>query len=877
MGRAASAPRFGRRPKEASMSTRPSPAPAAIAAALILVLALRSAPAAGQSGPAKKPAAVPAASAAPRDLTAHLIGHAHIDLSWLWRWEETVADIARYTFKGTLAQMDKVPGLTFAQSQPALYEAIEKSEPELFAAMARKIREGTWAPVGGMWVEPDANMPDGEALARQLLYGKRYFLDKFGVDVKVGWNPDTFGHNWQMPQILRRAGLDSYVFGRCAPAPDPTHFFWWEGLDGSRVLGYVPAGWYNVSLEDGTRKILEAARKNTDMKDFLLLYGAGDHGGGPRDVDLAAMAQYKDDPNEPRLVFDTPEAFLKVAAAKGAAFPVVKRELNFTFPACYTTQALTKKNNRQLEGLLVTAEKFSALAATSGYRDYYPERDIDEAWKIVLRNQFHDILDGSSIGPVYDEVAGFYRQARQRAERALDFSLETIANQIDTRGPGLPVVVYNPLFWERTEPVAADIAVPPDAATAKPWTGTVRLTDASGRDVPVQVIEKRVRSGATLFRVVFLAEGVPSLGYKLYRAVPSGTERPGSDGPKAGLTAGPNELENEFLKVRLDPKTGWIASLYDRAAQREVLAGPGNVLEAIVDEPENMSAWELGLKGPAGRVGEAGAVVEMVESGPVRAVIRVQSRFRDSTFEQDLTLYRGWPRLDVRTRLDWQERNIMIKAAFPLALKDPAARFEIPYGSIARPADGTEVPALRWIDVAESSGEYGAALLNDSKYGFDVKGGVMRLSVVHGPTYPDPEADRGRHELAYALLPHRGDWRAADATRRGLEFNNPLIARTPLVHPGTLPPVHSFVKAGPAGVIVSALKKEMGYAERGLILRLYETRGEKTEARIELPWPVEAREADLIERVTGKVVGSGRTLTVPLAPYEIRTIRLERK
>jgi alpha-mannosidase len=849
---------------------------ASIIFAAVLTMAIGPLPgSAGQTAPAKKPPAAAApAPVPPRELTAHLIGHAHIDLSWLWRWEETVADIARYTFQGTLAQMDKVPGLTFAQSQAAIYDAIEKDQPELFAAIARKIKAGTWVPVGGMWVEPDANMPDGEALARQLLYGKRYFLDKFGVDVKVGWNPDTFGHNWQMPQILRRAGLDYYVFGRCAPAPDPTHFFWWEGMDGSRVLGYVPAGWYNVSLQDGTRKILEAARKNTDIKDFLILYGAGDHGGGPRDVDLAAIEKFRDDPNEPRLVFDVPETYLKAMAAKGAAFPVVKRELNYAFPACYTTQAATKKSNRQLEGLLVTAEKFSAIAATSGYRDYYPERDIDEAWKIVLRNQFHDILDGSSIGPVYDEVAGFYRQARQRGERALDFSLETISAQIDTRGEGFPVVVYNPLFWERTEPVTADVTVPPDPKTAKPWAGTVRMTDGAGLNVPVQVLEKRAQGDNTLFRVVFVAEGVPSLGYRLYRLIPAESAPP--SGPES-VRAGEFELENEFLKVRLDPKTGWISSLYDKAAKREVLAGPGNVLEAITDEPKEMSAWELGLKGLAGRVGEGGASVEIVERGPVRAVIRVKSRFRDSTFEQDLTLYHGLPRLDCRTRLDWQERDIMIKAAFPLAVKAPAARFEIPYGSIARPADGTEVPALRWIDVAEQSGEYGAALLNDSKYGFDVKGGVMRLSVVHGATYPDPEADRGRHELLYGILPHRGDWQAAGVTRRGFEFNNPLIARVPLVHAGTLPKVHSFVKVGPASVVLSALKKEMGYAERGLILRLYETAGAKAEAKIELPWPVEASAADLIERPAGGVIGTGTTLTVPLAPYEIKTIRLVRK
>jgi alpha-mannosidase len=290
-----------------------------------------------------------------------------------------------------------------------------------------------------------------------------------------------------------------------------------------------------------------------------------------------------------------------------------------------------------------------------------------------------------------------------------------------------------------------------------------------------------------------------------------------------------------------------------------------------------MSAWELGLKGIAGKAGEGGAAAELVEKGPVRAVIRVRSRFRDSTFEQDLTLYAGLPRLDCRMRLDWRERNIMIKAAFPLAVKAPEARFEIPYGSIARPADGTEVPALRWIDVAEGSGEYGAALLNDSKYGFDVKGGVMRMSVVHGATYPDPEADRGRQELLYSILPHSGDWKSAGVTRKGLELGNPLIARVPLVHGGTLPKVYSFIKAGPANVILSAVKKEMGYAESGLILRLYEIHGEMTEAKIELPWRIEAQEVDLIERPSGKTIGSGTSITVPLAPYEIKTIKVVRK
>jgi alpha-mannosidase len=788
-----------------------------------------------------------------RSLTAHLVGHAHIDLSWLWRWEETVADVAAFTFKGTLAQMDKLPGLTFAQSQAAIYEAVEKSDPGLFERIARKVGEGTWIPVGGMWVEPDVNMPDGESLARQLLYGKRYFLEKFGVDVKVGWNPDTFGHSGQLPQILRKAGIESYVFERCPPGPGTPPFFWWEGMDGSRVLGYVPPGWYLADLRDGTGKILKDARANTDIRDFMLLYGAGDHGGGPRDTDIAAIEKFRNDPSEPRLVFTNPETYLGKIAERGAGLPVVRGELNFTFPACYTTQAETKKNNRRMESLLLIAEKFSAVAVASGYRDYYPERDLDEAWKIVLRNQFHDILDGSGIGPVYDEVEGFYAQAR-------------------ARGEGVPIVVYNPLFWERTEPVIVEVAVPPDAKTSRPWAGTVRMTDGEGKAVPVQVLDKRQEGTMTAFRVVFMAEGVPSFGYKLYRLIPA--KKDGWSGP-AAVRAGGRTLENEFLRVRLDPKTGRIESLYDKAAEREVLAGPGNVLEAIRDEPEQMSAWELGLKNTVGGAGDGGATFELVEDGPVRAVLRIKTRFRDSTFEQDLILYRSLPRLDCRMGLDWRERNIMIKAAFPLDLKAPVARFEIPYGSISRPADGTEVPALRWIDASEESGSYGVALLNDSKYGFDVKGGVMRMSVVHGATAPDPEADRGRHELLYSVLPHRGDWKSAEVTRRGLEFGSPLIARVPLIHDGPLPKVHSFIHVGPSNVILSAVKKAMGYGERGFILRLYEIHGEATEAKIEFPWAVEACETDLIERPTGKVLGAGPSISVSLAPFEIKTIRVE--
>ena len=797
----------------------------------------------------------------PRDLTAHLIGHAHIDLAWLWRWEETVHDIATHTFRGTLSQMDRLPGLTFAQSQPAVYEAVEKHYPELFQKIKEKVQAGTWIPVGGMWAEPDLNMPDGESLARQLLYGKKYFQEKFGVDVAVGWNPDSFGHNFQLPQILSKAGIKYYIFERCAPGKNPV--FWWEGADGSKVLAYVPPGWYLVDLKNGVRDLLLDASKSTPLKDFMLLYGEGDHGGGPRSTDVEAILKFKDNPDHPRIEFVAPENYFKKLEESGIEFPVIKKELNFTFPACYTTQAETKKWNRRLENLLIAAEKFSALAVFSGYRDYYPERDIDEAWKTVLRNQFHDIFDGSSIGPVYEESRIYYKAALERAQRALDFSLETIANQVDTRGEGRPLIIFNSLGWERTEPVAFEIAY---SRTVK----AVRVVESGGKEVPFQVIHERPEGDRRVLKIVLIAEKVPAMGYKMFHVLEAGVQPEF----KTGLVISSGAMENEFFRLTLNPQTGWIKSIYDKANKREVLSGDGNVLQAIVDEPESMSAWELGLKDQIWNIGEKGARVEVLERGPVRGVIRVTNRFRNSTFTQDLILYAKVARADCRLWMDWQERNLMIKAAFPVAAQNGLADYEIPYGYVARSTDGIEVPALKWIDLTDRSGSHGMSLLNDCKYGFDVKGNVMRMSIIHGATAPDPEADRGEHELLYSLFPHSGTWQVAQTHRRGYELNNPLIARTAMAHGGRLPAAHSFIRVETPGAVLSAVKKESGYFNRSLIFRIFETFGREAEVHLELPWEVEAQSTDLIERPLEKIESDGKILRLTLRPFEVKTFRI---
>lgn len=798
----------------------------------------------------------------PRDLTASLVGHAHIDLSWLWLWEETVNQVAPETFWGTLRQMNRRPGLTFAQSQGALYEAMEMSSPELFQEIKKKVKEGTFIPVGGMWVEPDLNLPDGESLAHQLLYGKRYFLEKFGTEVKVGWNPDSFGHNSQLPQLLKKAGLDYYVFERCAP--EKTTAFWWQGLDGSKVLAYVPPGWYLVNLKDGVKDLLLRTYENTTLKDFMLLYGAGDHGGGPRDSDLEAILKFGNDPNHPRFEFVQPQAYFEKIEKLRIDYPVVRGELNFTFPGCYTTQVETKKANRRLENLLLEAEKFSSLAKLSGARDYYPDRDIDEAWKIVLRNQFHDILDGSAIGPVYEEVMGYYQEAEKRARRALDFSLETLANLIETRGEGSPLIVFNSLPWVRTEPVQARLVFNTPVKA-------IKILDVSGAEIPVQLLELKEESGQWKAEVIFMAKDVPSLGYKTYRVLPAKSK----EKYKSQLTASSRILENEFIRLTLDPETGWWESLFDKTAGREFLAASGNVLEAIADEPPGMSAWEIGLKDLVEKLGEKGASVKVIEKGPVRATLRVEQLFRGSKFVQDIQLYAGLPRVDVRLWLNWQERNVMVKAAFPVALNRPVATFEIPFGAINRLATGNEVPALKWIDLSDEAGQAGLSLLNDSRYGFDVKDNTMRISIVRGATYPDPEADRGSHQLAYALYPHQGNWKQGLSFRRGLEFNQPLLAGQALIHPGTLPASQSFLEVSPENAVVTTLKKEIGYGRTGFVLRLYEIFGQETEVKMTCPQPVEVWEADLIERPESKIGSASQTLTFKLKPFEIKTLLLK--
>jgi alpha-mannosidase len=810
--------------------------------------------------------------------TVHLVGHAHIDMNWLWLWPETV-EVCRATFRQALDFMGdasrrsgdaasprpEFPGFTFSQSQASTYLAMEQNYPEIFAEIGQRVKEGRWEVTGGTWVEGDMNMASGEAIVRQILYAKRYFRDKFGVDVRIAWEPDTFGHAWTVPQILKKAGIDYYYFCRCGK---DIPLFWWEAPDGSRVLAYNLGG-YSSDVNPGIGNLPLELKRNFGVSEAMVVYGVGDHGGGPTRQSIETALELQRRQIFPRVKFSTAQGFFDRVLSENTEFPVVRDELNFTFEGCYTTHADIKRMNRISENLLPTAEAFSALAATYGRS--YPRDEFVAAWRNTCFNQFHDIFDGSAIHGSYEYSRGLFDEARKIGDTALHGALETIAKRIDTRGPGAAVVVFNPMAWDREDTAVAAVDLPAG-------TMAVRVTDDAGRQAPAQVVGRDADNG--LLQVAFTAQ-VPSLGYRVFHIEPLAQGKP-SGGEATADDSG--RIENEFWRVHVDRSNGTVTSIFDKRSQLELVppSERANLLQALFEKPHGMSAWDIGeisrtedLDGPA--------EVQVVERGPARAAIRVTRKWRSSTFTQDITLYGGIERIDFITTANWREIGTptadfpMIKVAFPVALSCTEANFEIPFGAIVRPADGHEVPALKWIDlsgIARGGTEYGLSLLNDSKYGHDVNGHVMRLTLLRCPYDPDPRPDEGVHHFTYSLYPHAQSWRRAATVRRGYELNNPLISLAQPAHAGALPANHSYLRVEPESLVVTAFKRAEDSDD--IIVRFYDCGGVPVRGRLfpGFTW-ASAVDTNLMETPTGAAIDTGAShVGVDVNPWEIKTVRV---
>jgi alpha-mannosidase len=835
-----------------------------------------------------------------KKFSIHATGNSHIDMAWLWPWTETV-EVTRNTFASTLQLMREYPQLTFTMATAQTYSWMEEKYPDIFKEIQQRVKEGRWEIVGGMWVEPDLNLPDGESLARQLLYGKRYFQQKFGVDVKIGWNPDSFGYTWQLPQIYKRAGIDYFVTQKIYwndTTKFPYKLFRWEAPDGSSLLTYFPHDYANQldppKMANDLSQYAPAMWKGDPTSpstadgalSMMFLFGIGDHGGGPtrKDLDTGLRWQQKD-VIYPELHFDTAGNYFNELHKNEAELkiPTWKDELYFEYHrGVQTTQAEEKKHNRKSEVLILNAEKLAAIDTLFG--GTYPKAEFETAWKNILFNQFHDILPGSGIHINYVDAADKYDVSDRISKDIAQKALENIAANV--KADRTSVLVFNPLSWPRTDVVEAELQFD------HPVRGVIGR-DQQGQNVGVQELWNDKATGRVRIRI--FARDVPPMGYQTL----SFTEAP-ADHPTASpqLKASLKSLENEFLRATIDPQTGCITSLFDKRSNTESLAPAvqsegspanlngkscGNLLQTFVDKPKDWDAWNIDADFTKQHTDLLQAdSVKLIENTSLRAVVRVEKHTANSKFIQDITMYPGVPRLDVRMTADWNEKHVLLKVAFPVSATSDKATFEIPYGTIERPTTRRtpeeqakfEVPALRWADLSDS--KHGLSLLNDSKYGYDARDNVLRLSLLRAPTWPDPHADEGHHEFTYSLYPHGGTWKEAMTVRQGYELNYPLLAVPMQAHSGSLPAQQSFVSTTADNVVITAVKQAEDDAS--LIIRFYEWAGKSGSIGIRLPRTAKAAyDVNLMEKSEQPLTLSsgGNEVTVPTKPYEIRTVRVE--
>ena len=803
----------------------------------------------------------------PDPQTLHMIGNAHIDPVWLWQWQEGFQEVLA-SFRSALDRMEEDPDFCFTASSAAFYAWVERVDPAMFAEIQARVAEGRWELTGGWWIEPDCNVPGGESFARQALYAQRYYYDKFDRHATVGYAIDSFGHNAVLPQILTQSGLDAYVFMRPGPHEKglPGRLFWWEADDGSRVLAYQLPFRYNAwgeDLEPHVRRC--AAEMKAPIDTLACFYGVGNHGGGPTQENIATIHQLNERQDLPQLAFSTLTRFFDDVREADWDLPVVHDELQHHASGCYAAHSGIKRWNRRAENALLRAETWSAVAAQVTELTY-PTEAFERAWTNVLFNQFHDILAGTSLEEAYDDARDLYGEALAIADRALNDAIQSLAWSLDIpQTPGAkPLVAFNPHAWESRAVIEMEVGRIPDE---------VRLVDDEGAPVPHQRVQSHATAGGRA-RIAFSAE-LPPLGYRVYQLQTEGPdEQPAdaelADGASAGVDASETALENAQFRLTFDPDTGCLISLFDKEAGVEALAGPA-AKPVVIDDPSD--TWSHGVFRFDDEVGAfTAARIRVLEAGPVKAVLRVESTYGHSRLIQDFTLYDGRfgpSRIDVHVTVDWHEQFKMLKLRFPVNVRMMTATHGIPYGHIAREANGEEEPIQGWVDVSGTfrGGDlrYGLSVLNDGKASVDVDGSDIGLTVLRSPIYahhvpaePEPGRDysfidRGRQTFTYSLLPHRGRWEEAGTVRHAAELNQRPVALPAAYRDGPLPRTDRFLEVDAENVVVTVLKE----AEDGgaLILRAYETAGRSIHATLRLPrWDREIR--------------------AEFAPSEIKTFRI---
>lgn len=796
-----------------------------------------------------------------------LVGHTHIDVGWLWPVRESIRKAAK-TFSSMLHLMEHYPEMTFMQSQPCLLDMIEHEYPELLPRVKEAVKTGAWEPNGGMWVEADCNVTGGESLVRQFLEGVKKTEELFGYRSDTLWLPDVFGYSAALPQILRKCGVMNFVTSKINWNDTnrfPYDTFIWEGIDGTEVFTHFitarSAGGYNAEVGPRASKDCWDNVQLKEVQDSVICsIGYGDGGGGVTREMCERARRMGDLEGCVRTAFVKGSEFLKRLREQPVKRPRWVGELYLEIHrGTYTSQARTKRWNRKLEFLLRDVELLSVMAMRHGLA--YPAKELERLWRILLTNQFHDILPGSSIRQVYEDAEAQYAQMESDLLELRETALITLAGALPIAGAGAPCLVANTLSWDRDGLVFIECG-----------RGLV-AHDADGQTLPAQWVS----DGPTMGLVVNVPVESMSLT-PIYL-------KEGLDPRFSPFHYTGDALETPFYKMRFD-KAGKIVSLIDRAADRELVKKGRrlNDLCTAEDVPVYWDAWDIdAYYRDALRPEDRLESQEIVSEGSL--FITIRSRYalgKGSTLTQDMTLYAASPRIDFRTVVDWQETHTLLKVAFPVDVHTDTCRNEIQYGHLVRPMHANtsfdrarfEVCAHKWVDVSE--GDYGVALLNDCKYGHDTLDGTLSLTLLKSATAPDPIADKGRQEFTYALLPHMGPFAVEDVVREAYALNVPLCCVRVQKSRAEAPPPEPFCSVSNPNVIVESVKK----AEAGdaAVVRVYEaghTRGPVTLTFAETIR--EATECNLLERDDQPARTRQNTINFTIAPFEIKTFKVSFK
>jgi alpha-mannosidase len=818
-----------------------------------------------------------AMAGAPLDAVIHATGHAHIDVAWLWTLGQTRRKTER-TFHNVIRLMEQFPDYHFSQSQPQLYQYIKEDQPQLFEEIKRRIHEGRWEPMGGMWVEADCNLSGAESLARQFLLGRTFFREHFGSDAEspVLWLPDVFGYAWALPQLIKQAGLKYFMtikIGWSQYNRLPYDTFLWQGIDGTQILTHFStvmefgspyfATYNSMANPSESLGAWSNFQQKEMQRDLLMAYGYGDGGGGPTREMLENIEVMKNFPSLPQVKQSSIKGFFETIEplTESKMMPVWNGELYLEYHrGTYTTQARNKRANRKAEFLLHDTE-FLATYASLVTNYEYPSQQINDAWKSICLNQFHDIIPGSSIGPVYEESQTQYADLTQNVMQLRDEALQIIASHLDA-----DLILVNPTSFTQQ----ALVFVPGDS-----W----QRFSLDGKPVPAQQADAGVwldAGGMKPYSVMTLKKEEKS-------SVISEQSSPGSRNPI---------LENDYLLVHINA-IGDITRIFDKKANREILPpiAIANQFQAFEDRPKSWDAWDVDIfYDDKMWLAEPASSIKFVEHGELRQTIEIRRKILNSEYTQRISLNHNSPRLDIDTRIHWQERHTLLKAAFPVDVLAPQATYEIQWGNVTRPTHRNtswdwarfETCAQKWVDLSE--GDYGVSLLNDCKYGHDIHGNVMRITLLRSPTMPDPMADFGEHEFKYSLYPHAGGWN--DGTQReAYLLNDPIIVfKTADDRPGietnnqssAVSGLPSLVTCDSPNVIIETVKQaEVG---DGIIVRLYESQRKRGQVRVRFRSGLKSSwMTNLLEENESALDVCQDSITLNLKPYQIVTMRIKEK